>query len=65
MVPICDRVSMGAVTTLLSSFSVGDDSAVTLNSGNTLVIISESSGVRYVRVYSKMGSSMSVTVLSG
>ena len=65
MVPICDRVSMGAVTTLLSSFSVGDDSAVTVNSGNTLVIISESSGVRYVRVYSKMGSSMSVTVLSG
>ena len=65
MVPICDRVSMGAVTTLLSSFSVGDDSAVTVNGGNTLVIISESSGVRYVRVYSKMGSSMSVTVLSG
>ena len=65
MVPICDRVSMGAVTTLLSSFSVGDDSAVTVNSGNTLVIISESSGVRYVRVYSKTGSSMSVTVLSG
>ena len=65
MVPICDRVSMGAVTTLLSSFSVGDDSAVTVKSGNTLVIISKSSGVRYVRVYSKMGSSMSVTVLSG
>ena len=65
MVPICDRVSVGAVTTLLSSFSVGDDSAVTVNSGKTLVIISESSGVRYVRVYSKMGSSMSVTVLSG
>ena len=51
--------------TLVSSFSVGDDSAVTVNSGNTLVIISESSGIRYVRVYSKMGSSMSVTVLSG
>lgn len=56
---------MGEVTALLSSFSVGDDSAVTVNSGSTLVIISETGGVRYVRVYSKMGSSMSVTVLSG